>query len=93
MYLQAMKKKVITLYARNIFFPLMRMKREIIQTYNERKDYDQVICGKDLSNQGIIDSLTQLIFHDLYKRDEQKFEQYCVNQISDINQKFYTLLD
>lgn len=79
-----MQRKVISLYARNIFFPLMRMKREVINTFNQRKDYDQVICGKDLSNQGIIDSLAQLIFHDVYKQDEQKFESTCMNRINDI---------
>lgn len=33
-YLMSMKRKVITLYSRNIFFPLMKMKREIIEAYN-----------------------------------------------------------
>ena len=35
-----MKRKEISVYARNLYFPLMRKKRELIEKFSLRKDYD-----------------------------------------------------
>lgn len=39
-----MKRKEISNYARYIYFPLMRLKRELIEQFSLRRDYEQVIC-------------------------------------------------
>ena len=35
--------KVISSYARQIYYPLIKMKRNIVQKFNTRKDFEQVI--------------------------------------------------
>ena len=40
------------------------MKREVNDQFNTRKDYEQVICARDISNNGIKESLAKLYFEE-----------------------------
>lgn len=40
-----MRRKVVGIYARNLYFPLMKMKREVINAFSQRKDYEQFISA------------------------------------------------
>lgn len=59
-----MRRKIISNYARNVYFPIQTMKREVNDQFNTRKDYEQVICARDISNNGIKESLAKLYFEE-----------------------------
>lgn len=84
---QPMKRKEISCYARNVYFPLMRMKRELIEQFSLRRDYEQVICQEDVTNKGIVDSLALLLVEDRAIFEDTVLEQNCVNEIKSIVEK------
>lgn len=88
-----MRRKVIGNYARNLYFPLMRMKRATVDMFNQRSDFEQVICSEDLTNKSLKESLEKLLFEELDNQIDSRFEQDCINKIKTANMKIFEMQD
>ena len=65
----------------------MQMKRELIEQFSLRKDYDQIICQPDISNKGLVQNLARLLFDDKNELECTEFDQICLNEIQSMKQQ------
>ena len=70
--------KVISNYARQIYYPLKKHKNNIVQKFNERKDFEQVITSNSFNNTGIKENLQKIIFEDKSQQEIVKIEQASI---------------